>query len=108
MAPCVNNLLKLKADITTQDKDGNTVLHYTGAMDSIELCSLLLKAKADPTVANHNGQIPRDLISASNRDLVQLFDSVDGCVQRCGLLLMFAMSSASHHCCLCVYASLQR
>ena len=43
-------------------------------MDNIEVCKLLLSSKVDPTTANRNGQLPRELISATNRDLVELFD----------------------------------
>ena len=74
MAPCMATLIKLKADVTTQDKDGNTLLHYAAAMDSIEICKLLLTSKIDASVANRDGQSPAELITVTNRDLAELFD----------------------------------
>lgn len=74
MSPCVATLIRLKGDISTQDKEGNTLLHYGAALDSIDICKILLGAKVDPAVANRNGQIARDLITNTNLDLVELFD----------------------------------
>lgn len=61
----------MKADIKTQDKEGNTLLHYGAAMDSIDVCKLLIQEGIDKTVANRNGQQAGDLITRSNRDLAQ-------------------------------------
>ena len=78
MTPAINSLIKQKADLTTQDNDGNTLLHYSAAIDSIEITKILLKAGVDPAAANRNGQIARELISQTNRDLVELFEASAG------------------------------
>lgn len=71
MTPCMKTLIKMKADIKTQDKEGNTLLHYGAAMDSIDVCKLLIQEGIDQTVSNRNGQQAGDLITLSNRDLAQ-------------------------------------
>jgi ankyrin repeat protein len=74
MTPCINTLLKMKADIATQDKEGNSLLHYAAAMDSVEVSKVLLQAKINPSVTNRNGQTARELITNTNRDLAEVFD----------------------------------
>ena len=74
MTPVLNTLVRMKADLATKDKDGNTLLHYSARLDSYDVCKILLGAKVDPAVANRDGQVPRQLISATNRDLVELLD----------------------------------
>jgi hypothetical protein len=85
MTPAIITLIKRKADLTTQDKEGNTLLHYAAGMDSIEVVKLLLNAKVDPAVANRGGQVARERVSNGNRDLVELFDgpSKEACVRVC-------------------------
>ncbi len=86
MTPAIVTLIKRKADLTTQDKEGNTLLHYAAGMDSIEVVKLLLNAKVDPAVPNRGGQVARERVSNGNRDLVELFDgpSNEACVaMRC-------------------------
>ena len=58
----VGILLNAQADVSAQDKLGNTVLHHSASDgDNLTKTELLLSAGADPTTVNVNGKTPVDV-----------------------------------------------
>jgi ankyrin repeat protein len=47
VADCVEFLLKAGCSVDSSDNDGATSLHFAAARNHVEVCSLLISAKAD-------------------------------------------------------------
>lgn len=55
-APCVELLLRAKADLSATDADGSSALHHAASLEDEASLLLLVDAGADPTVANEDGK----------------------------------------------------
>lgn len=59
----VRFLLERKANLNRADSEGNTALHYAAALNDAGMTSILLRAKANPSIRSKDGKIPADLTS---------------------------------------------
>jgi len=46
--------------VNQKDKEWQTPLHYASLCEQVEIASLLLKARADPTIRDKEGETPAD------------------------------------------------
>lgn len=70
----IRRLLKAGADLAAKDNDGNTPLHAAALYGTKDTILTLLAAKADPSVSNKRGELPRDL--AQDEGIQMLFPDV--------------------------------
>uniref|UniRef100_A0A8D3CDX9 Acyl-CoA-binding domain-containing protein 6 n=1 Tax=Scophthalmus maximus TaxID=52904 RepID=A0A8D3CDX9_SCOMX len=61
----VSVLLQHKADINSQDNEGQTALHYASACEFAEIVELLLNAGADPSIKDMEGSLPEEVTESS-------------------------------------------
>ncbi|KAL8939360.1 MAG: hypothetical protein Q9216_003399 [Gyalolechia sp. 2 TL-2023] len=54
----VSRLIERGADVTLQDLDGNTALHFAAYWGTPAIIQILLDAGADPSIQNRNGNTP--------------------------------------------------
>ena len=71
-AACIGDnkrIIKLSKDgynINSQDKDGNTALHYAVKHGQIQTCKLLVSLGTDITIKNNSGSTAMDLLSSQH------------------------------------------
>lgn len=64
----VDILLQARADVNrTNDKDGNTVLHYSIINSNKEILKKLMLYKPDITIKNKNGESPLEMITKTQK-----------------------------------------
>lgn len=65
--------INASADVNLIDNDGRTSLMLCSALNSVEICEMLMDAGADPHVVNAYGKNAIDVALSGNRDLVANF-----------------------------------
>jgi hypothetical protein len=58
----VTLLLDAGADIDAKNEEGNTALHHALQMGHFDVARLLIGRRADQTISNDAGKLPRDMI----------------------------------------------
>lgn len=68
----IETLLMSNPEIDVQDNLGNTPLYLAVENNLIDVTKRLLQYGADPSIPNHKGKTPKDIIAAWNTDMAAL------------------------------------